>query len=135
MALPAKLEAAYQAADLAGKEVMRHYVSFTRIEDAPADIATEAYRQGQEFILAYLQNRCPTDACCAEEKTASLEQAAHTGPRLCIIDPIDGTRGFAKKIGEFSIMVAFVERGAIIVGVVAEPAKDRLTYATAGGGC
>jgi 3'(2'), 5'-bisphosphate nucleotidase len=131
----AELDAALEAAKRAGQEIMRHYASFARIEHAPADIATEADRQGQEIILAHLQKLYPQDAYCAEEPTASLAQAAHTGPRLWIIDPIDGTRGFAKKTGEFSIMVAFVDQGAIAVGVVAEPAKDRLTYGVRGGGC
>jgi len=34
-----------------------------------------------------------------------------TGARLWIIDPIDGTRGFAQKNGEFSVMIGFVEHG------------------------
>jgi 3'(2'), 5'-bisphosphate nucleotidase len=56
-------------------------------------------------------------------------------PRLWIIDPIDGTRGFAMKNGEFSVMVGLVEDGRVAVGVVLEPVRGRLTYATRGGGC
>src|SRR5262249_55590905 len=67
--------------------------------------------------------------------TATLAAAARTGDRLWVVDPIDGTRGFAMKNGEFSVMVAFVDRGRIAVGVVLEPAHDRLTYAVRGGGC
>src|SRR5262249_26816182 len=77
----------------------------------------------------------PGDALCAEETTPTLAGAAHTGPRLWVVDPIDGTRGFARKNGEFSVMVAFVEGGAIAVGVVLEPAAGRLTCAAGGGGC
>ena len=69
---------------------------------------------------------------CAEEETATLAAAAHTGERLWIVDPIDGTRGFARKNGEFSVMIGFVDRGRIAVGVVLEPAKGRLTYAVSG---
>src|SRR5262249_37900586 len=65
----------------------------------------------------------------------SLEGVPHTGPRLWIIDPIDGTRGFAKKNGEFSVMVAFLDHGTIAVGVVLEPALGRVTHAVRGGGC
>jgi 3'(2'), 5'-bisphosphate nucleotidase len=57
------------------------------------------------------------------------------GARLWIVDPIDGTRGFARKNGEFSVMIAFVDAGTPAVGVVAEPAKQRLTYAVRGFGC
>jgi 3'(2'), 5'-bisphosphate nucleotidase len=72
---------------------------------------------------------------CAEEATATLQGAAATGPRVWIVDPIDGTRGFARKNGEFSVMIAFVEKGRIGVGVVAQPAVRRLTYAVHGAGC
>ena len=51
------------------------------------------------------------------------------------MDPIDGTRGFARKNDEFSIMIALVKEGLVAVGAVYEPAIDRLTYATSGGGC
>jgi 3'(2'), 5'-bisphosphate nucleotidase len=54
---------------------------------------------------------------------------------LWIIDPIDGTRGFVLKNGEFSVMIALVVAGQPVVGVVAEPAYDRITFAAAGGGC
>src|SRR5262249_55422379 len=71
---------------------------------------------------------------CAEETTPTLAGVPSTGPRLWIIDPIDGTRGFAQKNGEFSVMIAFVDSGTIGVGVVLQPAVRRLTYATRGGG-
>jgi 3'(2'), 5'-bisphosphate nucleotidase len=72
---------------------------------------------------------------CAEERTQTLQDAASTGPRLWIVDPIDGTRGFARKNGEFSVMIAFVENGQLAVGVVAQPAVAKLTYAVRGEGC
>jgi len=51
------------------------------------------------------------------------------------VDPIDGTRGFARKNGEFSVMIGFVDNGEIGVGVVCQPAARRLTYAVRGQGC
>src|SRR5262249_4266132 len=75
------------------------------------------------------------DALCAEENTATLATMPHVGPRLWIVDPIDGTRGFAQKNGEFSVMIGFVQDGAIGAGVVLEPANGRLTYARRGAGC
>jgi 3'(2'), 5'-bisphosphate nucleotidase len=72
---------------------------------------------------------------CAEEQTSALQGVPSVGSRLWVVDPIDGTRGFARKIGEFSVMIAFVENGRIAVGVVLEPAKGRCTYAVRGGGC
>jgi 3'(2'), 5'-bisphosphate nucleotidase len=135
MPFEAELQAALEAARKASAAILELYEHFTAIPDARASISTEADHQAQEIILGHLQSLYPGDAYCAEEKTAALEGRPHTGPRLWIVDPIDGTRGFAKKIGEFSVMVAFVQECQIGVGVVLEPAKKRLTYATRGGGC
>jgi 3'(2'), 5'-bisphosphate nucleotidase len=129
------LEVALEAARRAGQLVLGHYQRFERIPDARADISTVADREAQETILQHLHTTFPADALCAEEATPTLASAVSTGPRLWIIDPIDGTRGFAKKNGEFSVMVAFVHEGAVALGVVLEPALTRLTWAVRGGGC
>jgi 3'(2'), 5'-bisphosphate nucleotidase len=129
------LEAALEAAEAAGPVVLDHYARFQAIADAPASITTDADRQAQEVILVRLRRSFPADALCAEESTATLANAPHQGPRLWVVDPIDGTRGFARKNGEFSIMIAFVEQGRIGMGLVLEPARGRLTYAALGGGC
>jgi 3'(2'), 5'-bisphosphate nucleotidase len=130
-----ELRIALKAAHLAGRLIMDHYAHFEVIPDAPANISTDTDRQSQETILQCLHMAFPGDALRAEEKTSTLSQVASSGPRLWIIDPIDGTRGFARKNGEFSVMVAFVENDTIAVGVVLEPATERLTYAVRGGGC
>src|SRR5207253_9604643 len=111
----------------AGRGLLDQYSRFQAIPDAPASISTEADRQSQETILAFLREQFPEDAFCAEEETPALTAAAHTGPRLWIVDPIDGTRGFARKNGEFSVMVAFVDQGRMAAGVVLEPVHSRLT--------
>lgn len=135
MAYERELEVALAAAERAGRAVLEQYSRFVAIPDAPADISTEADRQAQELILRHVREAFPDDALCAEEVTATLQGAASTGSRLWVVDPIDGTRGFARKNGEFSIMVAFVSEGLPAVGVVLEPAKARRTYAVRGGGC
>jgi 3'(2'), 5'-bisphosphate nucleotidase len=130
-----ELDTALEAARRSGEALRTAYERFQVIPDAPAEISTDADRQSQEIILGYLHEVFPTDALCAEEETPALAAAAHTGPRLWIVDPIDGTRGFARKNGEFSVMIAFVHEGRPAVGVVLEPATDRLTYAVRGQGC
>jgi 3'(2'), 5'-bisphosphate nucleotidase len=130
-----ELAAALEAAAAAGRVILDAYTDFVAIPNARADISTEADRQAQETILAHLRRAFPDDALCAEEQTPTLAAAAHTGPRLWVVDPIDGTRGFAMKNGEFSVMVGFVEEGRLALGVVLEPAARRLTYAVRGGGC
>ena len=131
-----ELSAALEAAHLASQHLIQAYAAFVAIPDAPADITTDADRAAQEIVLKRLLETFPDDAYCAEENTPTLKQAAaSTGRRLWIIDPIDGTRGFAQKNGEFSVMIAFVEDGTIGVGVVAQPAVGRTTYAARGCGC
>lgn len=122
----------------AGKEVLTRYQSFERIANAPGDISTDADRASQEIILRRLHDTFPSDRLCGEESTATLQQAQERstqGERLWIVDPIDGTRGFARKNDEFSIMIGFVVAGEVILGAVLEPAIDRLTYAVRGEGC
>ncbi|GIW80833.1 MAG: hypothetical protein KatS3mg105_2640 [Gemmatales bacterium] len=130
-----ELEAALDAVAHAGKVVLEHYERFEVVPDAPASISTAADREAQETILNRLRRVFPDDAYCAEESTAGLTNIPRSGPRLWIIDPVDGTRGFARKNGEFSLMVGFVHEGRIAVGAVFEPVPDRLTYASLGRGC
>ena len=130
-----ELATALEAARRAGEVILGHYASFEKIENAPIDISTIADRESQEVILQHLHERFPGDALCAEETTPSLEGVARLGSRMWIVDPIDGSRGFANKNGEFSVMIAFVDQGVVQVGVVSEPAKGRLTYAERGHGC
>src|SRR6516162_7515510 len=135
MPYQAELQAAFDAAQLAGQKLRELYERFKAIPNAPADISTEADRQSQEIILKLIREKFPGDALCAEEETPSLAGVPRIGPRLWIVDPIDGTRGFARKNGEFSVMIGFVHDKRPVVGVVLEPAKERLTYAVAGRGC
>src|SRR5262249_28542437 len=111
------------------------YDARTPVANAPASISTEADRTSQELILSHLAAAFPDDALCAEEETETLRAAPRTGSRVWVVDPIDGTRGFVMKNGEFSVMIGLVVRGRVVVGVVSEPARSRLTYAQFGHGC
>ncbi|HEV3203992.1 MAG TPA: inositol monophosphatase family protein [Gemmataceae bacterium] len=130
-----ELKIALEAAEVAGRFLREQYARFQPIPNAPSNISTAADCESQEIILQQLAKHFPNDAFCAEESTPTLVQVSQTGNRLWIIDPIDGTRGFARKNGEFSVMIAFVDRGRVAVGGVLEPALDRLTYAVTAGGC
>ena len=130
-----ELDVALEAARLAGEYLRDEYTRFQAIPDAPADITTDADRQSQEIILKHIRKAFPTDSLCAEEATATLSEARADGKRQWIVDPIDGTRGFAQKNGEFAVMVALAEAGKAVVGVVLQPATQRITFAALGGGC
>src|SRR5262249_24921763 len=135
MQYESELAVALDAADKASRAILEQYAEFQAIPNAPANITTDVDRLAQGIILKTLQERLPRDAFCAEEAAGGGSKVAGTGPRLWVVDPIDGTRGFARKNGEFSVMIGFVEGGQVAVGVVQEPAKERLTYAVRGGGC
>ena len=129
------LQAALAATSAAAKYLLDAYDRFTVVPNAPSNITTQADKESQEIILQILHAQFPGDAFSAEEDTPTLAKTPTQSDRLWIIDPIDGTRGFARKNGEFSIMIGLVERGTMLVGVVAQPAVGRLTYATRHGGC
>jgi len=67
------------------------------------------------------------------------EETADDGSRLkksrvWIVDPLDGTRDFIEKTGEFTVMIGLVENGKPVLGVVYRPAGSVLYYATKHGG-
>jgi 3'(2'), 5'-bisphosphate nucleotidase len=130
-----ELEVALEAAVLAGEYLRTAYESFIAIPNAPASISTEADRTSQDLVLSHLAGTFPDDAICAEEGTETLKRARRNGPRLWVVDPIDGTRGFVMKNGEFSVMIGLVADGRVVVGVVLEPALNRMTFARLGNGC
>jgi 3'(2'), 5'-bisphosphate nucleotidase len=138
-ALNAELQEMLGAMREAGADVLGRYAAFERIENAPGNITTDADRASQEIILTRLQHAFPGDRLIAEESTPTLKAAAErnlpANARAWIVDPIDGTRGFARKNGEFSIMIALVESGCVVLGAVHEPAIDRTTYAVRNAGC
>src|SRR5262249_6776159 len=130
-----ELAIALDAAQKAGRLILGHYARFEPIPDAPSNISTDTDREAQEIILSAIHKSFPSDALCAEESTATLGAAPSAGPRLWIVDPIDGTRGFARKNGEFTVMIGFVDSGVVRVGVVLEPVIWKCTFATQSGGC
>jgi 3'(2'), 5'-bisphosphate nucleotidase len=130
-----ELTVALDAAKRAGELIRKDYASFVAIPDAPATISTSTDRGAQELILQQLQAEFPHDALCAEEATETLAKAKRSGSRIWIVDPIDGTRGFAMKNGEFCVMIGLVADGELAVGVVLEPVSQRTTFARRGHGC
>lgn len=130
-----ELATALDAAELAGNLIRREYESFVAIPDAPASISTHVDHAAQDAIIAVLQKKFPDDAICAEENTPASASRKQSGRRTWVVDPIDGTRGFARKTGQFSVMIGFLVEGKPVLGVVMEPAQDRYTYAWEGGGC
>jgi len=130
-----ELQAALETGARASELIRKEYETFELIPDAPASISTHVDKASQELILEELHARFPADALCAEETMAGLPNVPKTARRVWVVDPIDGTRGFAKKTGQFSVMIGLLDQGQPVVGVVIEPALGRITYASLGGGC
>lgn len=130
-----ELAAALGAAAAAARYVLAEYEAFEPIPDAPADISTAIDRGSQDLILKALTAKFPDDGYVGEESTATLDSLTAAGKRVWVIDPIDGTRGFARKNGQFSVMVGLLDASGVALGVVAEPVAGRVTYAVRGGGC
>ncbi len=135
MSFEKELSAALVAAERASELIRREYESFVAVPDAPASISTHVDKASQDLILKFLHEQFPRDALCAEESIPGYESIPKSGRRAWVVDPIDGTRGFAKKVGQFSVMIGLLVDGSPVVGVVAEPAQKRVTFAQLGGGC
>ncbi len=98
-----------------------------KTDDEPV---TEADRSANLHILARIAARYPEDGILSEESKddhARLSQA-----RVWIIDPLDGTKEFIARNGEFSIMIGLAIGGKPVLGVVMQPATG-LLYAGAQG--
>jgi 3'(2'), 5'-bisphosphate nucleotidase len=134
MDLARELKEALAVAELAGEFIRAEYDAFVPIPDAPASISTKADTGAQDIILKHLLAAFPGDGFCAEESTA-IRSAATDAKRVWVIDPIDGTRGFAMKNGEFSVMIGLTIDRVPVLGVVYEPIQRRMTYACQGMGC
>jgi 3'(2'), 5'-bisphosphate nucleotidase len=136
MNLERELAVALAAAERAGLFIRAEYETFTPIPNAPSNISTHVDKGSQDIILNILHDAFPHDGLCAEEDTATLQTAAaNAPPRMWVVDPIDGTRGFAMKNGEFSTMIGLTVDRVPVLGVVLEPTTMTYTYAALGTGC
>ena len=95
-----------------------------------ASPVTEADEAADALISAGLRAEFPGLALITEEQAASHAQSAST---FLIVDPLDGTKEFVQRRGDFTVNIAYVENGVPLRGVVYAPAKERLFYTRADG--
>ena len=118
----------------AGQEILAVYASdFTVRGKADASPVTEADTRAERVILEGLGECAPGIPVVAEESAAAGEIPDVGGGPFFLVDPLDGTREFIGRNGEFTVNVALIEDGAPTVGVVHLPALDE-TFWTAGDG-
>jgi 3'(2'),5'-bisphosphate nucleotidase len=113
----------------AGAVEMRHYrAGFEVLHKADESPVTAADREAEAILLAALATIAPEIPVIAEEAVSEGRIPA-IGRTFFLVDPLDGTREFIHKRGEFTVNVALIEDGVPVLGVVYAPAIGEL-YAT-----
>ncbi|MGO4914548.1 3'(2'),5'-bisphosphate nucleotidase CysQ [Pseudogemmobacter sp. W21_MBD1_M6] len=116
----------------AGDKIMEIYTSDdfdvrSKSDDSPVTAADEA---ADALITQGLKAAFPDVVLITEEQAASHRLQA---PNFIIVDPLDGTKEFVQRRGDFTVNIAYVENGVPLRGVVYAPARGRLFYTDAGG--
>lgn len=133
-----ELETATDLALSAGKLILTHYdTDFLPEEKLGADSYSEpvtiADREASRLIVDGLEAGFADDFVLSEEEPDDIERRLASS-RVWIVDPLDGTAGFVKKDGDFSVQIGLAIDGEAVLGVVYQPFHDRLLYAVSGSG-
>lgn len=128
-----ELNVALDAAEKACVKIMEIYQKdFTICYKNDQSPVTEADILANQVILSTLSSVFPEDGFLSEE--ANDDASRFKKERFWVIDPLDGTKEFIKKNGEFSINIGLVEKGEVVLGLVYVPIRERAYYAVKGGG-
>ena len=118
----------------AGAVIMQVYGAEFAVRAKPdASPVTAADERAEAVIVAALRGLSPPAPVVAEE-AASRGQAPAAAARFWLVDPLDGTREFVARNGEFTVNIALIENGAPRLGVVFAPAQERLFSGVVGEG-
>lgn len=111
----------------AGEILLRHYASETIDSRKKEDHSpvTAADEEAERFILSELKRIAPDVAVIAEEEAAQ-GRLQTIGTHFFLVDPLDGTKEFINRNGEFTVNIAEIHDGKAVRGVVYAPAKNRL---------
>lgn len=105
------------------------------IQKAHSDPITAADLAVNQYILDTLQGELGHEQFgYLSEETFQPGVTPYPQPYVWIIDPLDGTRDFIEKTGEYAVHIALTEEGRPILSVVVWPETETLYYATLGGG-
>jgi 3'(2'), 5'-bisphosphate nucleotidase len=123
------------AAREAGAAILEVYATDFAVrgkDDAsPVTIADE---HAEALILLRLATLTPDVPVVAEESVAAGRVPSIDAGRFWLVDPLDGTKEFISRNGEFTVNIALIENGRPVLGVVFAPALDRLFAGVAGQG-
>jgi 3'(2'), 5'-bisphosphate nucleotidase len=132
MDLTRELELATGLARAAGVAAMAHYGTTEAETKAGGSPVTAADHASNDVILDGLRRAFPQDAILSEE--SKDDPARLAARRVWIVDPLDGTKEFLSRNGEFSVMIGLVVEGEAVLGVVYRPTTDVLYAAGRGAG-
>lgn len=88
---------------------------------------TEADKAAEDVILPALERLAPDIPIISEEAFADGHRP-EIGTRFFLVDPLDGTKEFISRNGEFTVNIALIDNGQSVAGVVYAPAKERLFF-------
>jgi len=106
------------------EEYARGGAAREKSDGSPVTVADE---RAEALIRGHLDRSAEPIPIVAEEATAQGAPIA-IGERFVLVDPLDGTREFVARNGEFTINVALVEKGVPVAGAVYAPALGRLWF-------
>ncbi len=118
----------------AGRVIMRHYAGVVEArKKSDHSPVTDADEEAERLILKGLIAFAPDVPVVAEEEVAA-GRLPKTGAHFFLVDPLDGTKEFINRNGEFTVNIAEVVDGIAVSGIVYAPAKNRLFMGETPGG-
>jgi 3'(2'), 5'-bisphosphate nucleotidase len=113
----------------AGVAVMEVYSSdFETRTKADYSPVSDADERAEEIILARLAKELPGIPVLAEEKAAREGVGAEIADAFLLVDPVDGTKEFIQRKGDFTVNIALIVRGEPLAGCVFAPARKEMYF-------
>jgi len=113
----------------AGAIITRHYAGeIERRQKADKSPVTVADEEAEAHIVSRLNKVAPGVPIVAEESVAAGATPDVSNGVFFLVDPLDGTKEFLNRNGEFTVNIALIEHGEPTAGVVFAPAKGRLFW-------
>jgi 3'(2'), 5'-bisphosphate nucleotidase len=129
------LDAVSGVARDAGRAILDVYgTEFTVTLKDDRSPLTEADRRAHAIIDEGLRALDPAVPVLSEEAAPEERAERRSWPKLWLVDPLDGTKEFLKRNGEFTVNIALVVGHQAVLGVVLAPALDRLYFGALGVG-
>jgi len=119
----------------AGRAILEVYASsFSVQEKEDRSPLTEADLRSEKLILAGLKRIAPEIPVLSEESAQAPYSTRRNWSRLWVVDPLDGTKEFVQRNGEFTVNIALVDSQRPVLGIVHAPVLERTYYACEGVG-